>query len=59
MLLFNLVLLCLNIFGFVRIFSEYQYILDYKRDERIMFEYAKKTKKELNDIVDNPDTCGF
>ena len=39
--------------GSIRIFREYHYILDYKRDERMMHEYEKMQKEDLESIVDD------
>ncbi len=54
-----LILCIIFVSGIVMVFKEYHYILDYKRDERIFYEYKNKSKEELNDIVDNTDNCGF
>jgi hypothetical protein len=47
------------IFGIIRVFQEYHYILDYKRDERIFKEYEDKKEKDLYDIVEDTENCGF
>ena len=54
-LLFFIVFVC----GAVQIFSEYHYILDYKRDERMMYEYEKMQKKDLESIVDDANNSPF
>lgn len=45
--------------GSVQIFREYHYILDYKRDERMMHEYEKMQKKDLESIVDDANNSPF
>jgi hypothetical protein len=45
--------------GAVQIFREYHYILDYKRDERMMHEYEKMQKKDLESIVDDANNSPF
>ena len=55
----NMIFLVVNICGFVRICSEYKYILDYKRDERIFYEYGKSKKEDLETIVDVPGAAPF
>jgi hypothetical protein len=47
------------IFVIIRVFQEYHYILDYKRDERIFKEYEDKKEKDLYDIVEDTENCGF
>lgn len=54
-LLFFIVFVC----GAVQIFREYHYILDYKRDERMMYEYEKMQKKDLESIVDDANNSPF
>jgi hypothetical protein len=51
----GIILIC----GIVRVFQEYHYILDYKRDERIFKEYEDKKEKDLYDIVEDTNNCGF
>lgn len=55
----NMILLVVNIYGFVRVCIEYKYILDYKRDERTFYEYGKSKKEDLESIVDDPGTAPF
>lgn len=43
----------------VQMFREYHYILDYKRDERMMHEYEKMQKKDLESIVDDANNSPF
>lgn len=55
----NMILLVVNIYGFVRVCIEYKYILEYKRDERTFYEYGKSKKEDLESIVDDPGTAPF
>lgn len=40
--------------GFCYIIDQLKYILDYKRDERMAYEYSKQSKEELFHILDDP-----
>lgn len=55
----NLLYFIVFIAGAVQIFREYHYILDYKRDERMFYEYEKAKKEDLQNIVDDPGTSPF
>lgn len=55
----NLLFVIVIIYGFVRVCNEYKYILDYKRDERMFFEYGKSKKEDLESIVDDPGSAPF
>ena len=59
MILLEVVVGLLVLCGLLGIIREYQYILDYKRDERIFHEYEKQNKDVLSDIVADPDNCPF
>lgn len=44
------------VIGSIQIFRQYQYILEYKRDERIFDDYEhEKDKDDLISIVDDGD----
>ena len=55
----NFLFMIVNIYGFIRVCTEYKYILDYKRDERTFFEYEKSKKEDLESIVDDPGAAPF
>lgn len=55
----NFLFMIVNIYGFIRVCTEYKYILDYKRDERTFFEYGKSKKEDLESIVDDPGAAPF
>lgn len=45
--------------GAVQVFREYHYILDYKRDERMMHHYEQMDKDTLESIVDDVNNSPF
>lgn len=55
----NLLFFLVFVAGAVRIFREYHYILDYKRDERMMHYYEQMDKDTLESIVDDVDNSPF
>lgn len=55
----NLLYFIVFIAGAVQIFREYHYILDYKRDERMFYEYEKAKKEDLQNIVDDASASPF
>ena len=58
-LVLGLLFFIVFVVGSVQIFREYHYILDYKRDERMMHEYEKMQKEDLESIVDDISNSPF
>ncbi len=58
-LVLGLLFFIVFVVGSVQIFREYHYILDYKRDERMMHEYEKMQKEDLESIVDDVSNSPF
>lgn len=55
----NLFFFLVFVGGALRIFQEYHYILDYKRDERMIHNYEKLKKEDLEAVVDDPGSSPF